>query len=323
MAVQQLIFAPFRLDLVNEQLWEGEELVPLRPKLFVVLRYLAGRAGRLVTRAELYAAVWPATVVSESVLRGVIRELRDILNDDADTARFIETIPGRGYRFLPAVSSAALETSNRKQTTGSTTLPLGPFARRAPDSRFLFPVLVGREEELHQLYHWWEKAQCGARQIVFVAGEPEIGKTTLIDAFLSELSGQGSESSSPALTAFLPPIPVPWMARGQCIEHYGVGEAYLPVLEALGQLCRQSGGEQMLGLLRRYAPTWLVQMPAFIDDTEFEGLQRKVQGATRERMLREMAEALEALTAEQLLVLVLEDLHWSDHSTRTNRRAMV
>src|SRR5262249_46881956 len=61
--------------------------------------------------------------------------------------------------------------------------------------------------------------------------------------------------------------------------------------------------------------TWLVQMPAFLDDPEFEGLQRKVQGATRERMLREMAEALEALTAEQLLVLVLEDLHWSDHST--------
>ena len=96
----------------------------------------------------------------------------------------------------------------------------------------------------------------------------------------------------------------PLVARGQCIEHYGAGEAYLPVLEALGQLCRQPGGEQMVTLLSRYAPTWLVQMPALVNDSEFEALQRKVQGATRERMLREMAEAIEALTAERPLVLV-------------------
>ena len=53
-------------------------------------------------------------------------------------------------------------------------------------------------------------------------------------------------------------------------------------------------------------------MPALLTATELEVLQRKMQGATRERMLREMAEAFEALTVEQPLVLVLEDLHWSD-----------
>jgi predicted ATPase len=56
-------------------------------------------------------------------------------------------------------------------------------------------------------------------------------------------------------------------------------------------------------------------MPALLNPTEFEALQRKTQGATRERMLRELAEALEVLTAEQPLLLVLEDLHWSDPST--------
>ena len=107
----------------------------------------------------------------------------------------------------------------------------------------------------------------------------------------------------------------PWIARGQCIEHYGSGEAYLPVLEALSQLCRQPGGEQIVTLLSRYAPTWLMQMPALVSDSEFEALQRKVQGATRERMLREMAEAIEALTAERSLILMLEDIHWCDPST--------
>ena len=102
---RQFVFAPFRLDLVNEQLWLGEEVVPLRPKLFALLRYLVEHAGRVVTQAELRMAVWPATVVSESVLRGAIRELREVLGDEADEARFVETVPHRGYRFVAPLLS--------------------------------------------------------------------------------------------------------------------------------------------------------------------------------------------------------------------------
>jgi predicted ATPase len=89
----------------------------------------------------------------------------------------------------------------------------------------------------------------------------------------------------------------------------------LPVLEALGRLCRQPGQERLSGLLRQYAPTWLGQFPWLLNPAEREALQREVLGTTRERMLREMVEALEAITAETPLVLVLEDLHWSDRAT--------
>ena len=155
--------------------------------------------------------------------------------------------------------------------------------------------------------------------MAFILGEPGIGKTTLIDAFLAGMGNWKLGSAALPSRSLNPksqiPNPDPWVGRGQCIEHYGVGEAYLPMLEALGQLCRQPGGEQIVTLLSRYAPTWLVQMPAFVNDTELDALQRKVHGATRERMLREMAEAIEVLTAERPLVLVIEDVHWSDHST--------
>src|SRR5262249_27740313 len=100
-----------------------------------------------------------------------------------------------------------------------------------------------------------------------------------------------------------------------CWEHYGAGEAYLPVLDAFVQLCREQDDKQLIETLSRHAPTWLVQMPALMNAADFEALQRKVLGATRERMLREIAEAIEALSVERPLILVLEDLHWSDPST--------
>src|SRR5262249_30638051 len=108
---------------------------------------------------------------------------------------------------------------------------------------------------------------------------------------------------------------IPWMSRGQCIEQYGAGEAYMPVLEALVRLCQDSEGDQLIDILSRYAPTWLVQLPTLLKAEDLEQLQSRVQGATHGRMLREMAEALEAFTAERPLILCLEDLHWSDVST--------
>ena len=87
------------------------------------------------------------------------------------------------------------------------------------------------------------------------------------------------------------------------MEHYGASEPYLPMLEALGRLGRGPDGEHLIAVLRQYAPTWLVQMPALLSPAEREQLQREVQGATPQRMLREMAEALEALTAERPLLL--------------------
>jgi predicted ATPase len=159
--------------------------------------------------------------------------------------------------------------------------------------------LVGREAELQALHQWLEQALQGQRQLVFVTGEAGIGKTTMVDAFLGTITSA---------------VPL-WVAWGQCIARYGVGEAYLPVLDALGRLCRTPGHARLVALLGQYAPTWVEQMPALLRSTALEAVQRRVRGATHERMLRELAEALDVVTAEQPLVLVLEDLHWSDRAT--------
>jgi TolB-like protein/DNA-binding winged helix-turn-helix (wHTH) protein/Tfp pilus assembly protein PilF len=92
--------ASLRLDLGNECLWWGDQATALTPKAFAVLRYLVEHKDRLVTKEALLAAVWPGTYVEEGQVRQFIAELRRLLHDEAKTPRFIETVHGRGYRFV-------------------------------------------------------------------------------------------------------------------------------------------------------------------------------------------------------------------------------
>ena len=330
-ADQLLTFGPYRFDLHTGQLWRGTQAVKLTGKAVAVLHSLLERAGQVVTKDDLFASVWSGTVVSDAALTSCIQELRQALRDDAKKPRFIETVYRRGFRFMGKVVSSQYPVVSSQEQSGVRS-PMSDVknshsAIRIPQSAI---TLVGRESELTQLNGWLAKALSGERQLVFVTGEPGIGKTTLLEVFVSGVRGSASEEESQnskgkvqkSKIRVFPPVPSPqhpalrvWIGGGQCIEHYGAGEAYLPILEALGRLCRETGGERLIELLKQHAPTWLVQMPALLNTAELETLQRKTQGTTRERMLRELAEALEVVTREQPLVLVLEDLHWSDVST--------
>jgi hypothetical protein len=126
-----------------------------------------------------------------------------------------------------------------------------------------------------------------------------MGKTTVVESFLNELRNSNAG-----------------YARGQCLEAYaGVKGPYYPVLEALGNLSRGPEADNLAEILETHAPTWLIQLPALLKREHRESLQRELAGTTRERMIREICEALEALTLERILVLLFEDLHWADHST--------
>src|SRR5215831_10639757 len=103
-------FPPFRLDAANQCLYRGETRVPVMPKPFAVLQYLVEHAGRLVTQDELLTAIWPETYVQPEVLRRYILEIRRALGDQPEAPRFIETVPKRGYRFIPDVIVVEPET---------------------------------------------------------------------------------------------------------------------------------------------------------------------------------------------------------------------
>ena len=277
-------FGAFRLDPAQACLWRGEDVLVLPPKPFAVLQYLVTHPNRLVTKAELLDAVWPETAITDAVLRVAIGTVRKVLGDPAPTPRYIATVPRRGYRFLAPVTVAHASV---------------PCAPGRPPPWVPSPLLIEREAVLQQLQRSLAHVQQGTRQVVLVTGEPGIGKTAVVETFTAQAAAQ---------------IPV-WVAHGQCVEPYGPGEAYLPILEALGDLCRGPGGVRLVALLRQQAPTWVAQMPWLLTAAQRVQVHDELQGATRERMLREGAEVLDTLTAERPLVLVLEDLHWSDSAT--------
>ena len=106
-ADQHLTFGRYKVDLSNQRLWRGKQAIPLTGKAFAVLYYLLEHAGHLVSKAELFAALWPGTAVTDGALTFCIVELRKALRDDAKRPRFIETVHRRGYRFIASVTTAA------------------------------------------------------------------------------------------------------------------------------------------------------------------------------------------------------------------------
>ncbi len=99
------------------------------------------------------------------------------------------------------------------------------------------------------------------------------------------------------------------------LEGFGSREAFSPVLEAVGQLSRGPDGARVVETLATQAPTWLVQFPALLKREHRETLYQEMLGATRDRMLREICEALESIPLGNTLLLVFEDLHCADYST--------
>ncbi len=101
---QSVGFGEYRFQLDTDQLWLRGEEVRLTPKAAGVLKVLIANAGSPVSKADLFATLWPDVAVTDDALTTCIQELRRVLSDDAKRPQFIETRHRRGYQFIAAVS---------------------------------------------------------------------------------------------------------------------------------------------------------------------------------------------------------------------------
>lgn len=279
----RLRFDVFDLDEAEARLTRDGEPVALAPRPFAVLCALARTPRTLVTKNALLDSVWGHRFVSDSVLKTTVSALRAALGDDPKQPRYIETVSRRGYRFIGRVSAVAAPGESPSATISSAADPAG-----SPLS------MTGRSDAIERLRTAWQLARSGKRQIVWIVGEPGVGKTTLVEYFVAEV-GEG------------------YCAHGQCVEQSGTGEPYLPALEALSALSRRD--PSFVALIRAVAPTWLLQLPWLSSGEERDALRRELSGSGQARMLREFGELFERYTQSRPLLLTTEDLHWSDQAT--------
>ncbi|HEX6975381.1 MAG TPA: winged helix-turn-helix domain-containing protein [Vicinamibacterales bacterium] len=150
-------FGEYRFQLDTGQLWRGGQEVRLTLKAAEVLKILVSKAGTPVSKAELFAAVWPDTAVTDDALTTCIQELRRVLGDDAKRPQFIETRHRRGYQFIAEVSREAAApppaSASAPATRAIGSIAVLPFADMSPthDQEYLCEGLA--EELINALTH--------------------------------------------------------------------------------------------------------------------------------------------------------------------------
>lgn len=269
---------PFSVDLSAGCLRKDGDVVRLRPKTWKLLAYLIQRPGELVTKGEILEQVWEGSVVAEEVISVSVRELRRAFEEHSSNEQYIQTVHGRGYRFLPP--------------TMQSVTPDPGIAEHEP--------FVSRRHELGVLRAAFNAAQVHGRQVVVVGGEAGAGKTAIVQHFLRELEAQASGAV---------------VATGQCIDDLRDEEPFGPIIEIFTQLGRSPIGSGVLGAIRRHARTWLLQLPSLIDEAEQTALRQKVPGETREHRVHNLVQAIDAICEHHTVVMVIEDLHSAGPST--------
>jgi predicted ATPase len=160
---------------------------------------------------------------------------------------------------------------------------------------------VGRQKELAELGRAFESAAAGQGLFLCVTGEPGIGKTTLVEDFLSELAATGRLCA---------------LARGRCSERLAGTEAYLPFLDALESLLHDEVGEAAARVMKATAPNWYAQVVSLTEeDSSLTRVLAESKAASQERLKRELGAFLRELSHLRPLLLFFDDLHWADAST--------
>ena len=116
-------FGPFVLDAAAFRLSRDGKPLTASPKVLDLLRYMLDRPSTLVTKEELFRAIWPDVIVSDNALTQAVSELRQALHDDPSKPTYVQTVARRGYRFIAPVETTTAAPSPKQVDTHGEGLP--------------------------------------------------------------------------------------------------------------------------------------------------------------------------------------------------------
>jgi TolB-like protein/Tfp pilus assembly protein PilF len=133
-------FNGFRLEVAQRRLLYEGRPVPLKPKILDLLLFLVEMRGQLVVKEDLMRQIWPDAIVEENNITVSMSILRKTLGDDQDRRQFIETVPRRGYRFLPEVKEVSQQRTPPPEPRVAPPPPLSSVEEEAIDSLAVLPM---------------------------------------------------------------------------------------------------------------------------------------------------------------------------------------
>ncbi len=270
-------FGEFELDERLYELRRGGVVVKIEPKVFDVVRYLVAHADRVVSKDELLGRLWPGEHVSESVVPRCITVARKMLGDDPNAQRMIQTVHGRGYRFVGALRGSA----------GARDAPAAGAVARG--------VFVGRAEAMTLLRSSRADAERGQARLLLLVGEPGIGKTRTAAELASEARADGAV-----------------VLTGRCYEGEGA-PAFWPwvqIVRAAGAIMDDAGLAAALGPAAADVAALVPEIGARLRTSPPSPTLTPEQA--RFRLFDGIASFLGAVARTKPVVLVLDDLHWAD-----------
>jgi len=275
-------FDDFELDVGLYRLSRAGEPVAIGPKPFDLLLYLIRHAQRTIPKAELIREVWQAEAASDSSVPTCITAVRRALDDDPDNPRFIQTVRGRGYRFIgSAASEPKIQTdADRKLVAASKS-----------------KAFVGRQAEMECLSLGLSQALGGDPQTFLLLGEAGMGKTRIIEEFAHRAAVRGVS-----------------VLVGRCREEEG-SPAFWPWIQIL-RTHIESGHQETLSSLKPYAAVISQMLPELRElFPTIAPLPHVEAEQARFRLLDSITRFLQASAKQKPLALMIDDLHRADTSS--------
>lgn len=134
-----LCFGPFESDAARFEFRYGSKVIPAEPQTLELIGYLARNSDRLVSRDELFDAIWKGKPVTDWALSNSIKAARVALKDDVSDSAYIKTVRGKGFQFVANVRNLADSALASGQPTCVVSLIVVLFSQSVGERRGRFP----------------------------------------------------------------------------------------------------------------------------------------------------------------------------------------
>ncbi len=293
----QFAFGEFELDEALFELRHRGRRVPVQPKVLRLLLYLLIHRQRVVPSDELLRAVWPDETVSAASLRRAVKCARSAVGDTGGAQTSIQTVVGRGYRFIRHVDADPAPTSTTRPITRAESSAKASNRDGLDAASVVEDPFVGRDATLSLLEGSLQRAILGSGSVSVLSGEPGIGKTRLAH----ELAARATELGADALI-------------GRCMEVDGA-PPFWPWLQILRQCVALRGAAEVRRLLGSGTADVIAALPALRDVFPDEPAPGSDESHARFRLFDSMARFWMRAARERPLTLVFDDLQRADQPT--------